>query len=214
MSAIHAPMFTGGDPYWGNVILLMNMNVDLNDAKGHTVTNSGGVSINGTEKAAAFSGSNYLYVDHADFALSNQDYTVEFLFKLNSISNSKYAFANTSSAYIWLGPTLGSSPSGTIDAYLHSNTTTDQNINIDTYYHVCWVRSGSVAKYFFNGVKVGDVPSPYSLGGQKFEIGNTPTITGGGSNGIDGFIKHLRITKGIARYMTNFTPPTAPFPTS
>jgi hypothetical protein len=77
--------------------------------------------------------------------------------------------------------------------------------------HYAWVRSGNSIQTFVNGI--GGTATSFTN-----NLSNTATITvgsqaGGGDNyDLNGYIDDLRITKGVARYTSNFTPPTAPFP--
>jgi hypothetical protein len=74
--------------------------------------------------------------------------------------------------------------------------------------HYAWVRSGNSIQTFVNGIGGGAASFTNNLT-------NATSITIGGIGGIydlNGYIDDLRITKGVARYTANFTPPTAPFP--
>jgi hypothetical protein len=75
--------------------------------------------------------------------------------------------------------------------------------------HIAITRSGSSLRLFFNGVLQG--ASPYT---DNTNYNGTGLLkVGSGANGdLNGYIDDLRITKGVARYTGNFTPPTAPFP--
>lgn len=76
--------------------------------------------------------------------------------------------------------------------------------------HVAVTRSGSTLRIFVNGVQgysgtaTGNftAASTIFIGGQNFSSPATMT----------GYIDDLRITKGVARYTANFTPPGAAFP--
>jgi hypothetical protein len=75
--------------------------------------------------------------------------------------------------------------------------------------HIAITRSSSSLRLFFNGVLQG--ASPYT---DSTNYNGTGVLAiGTGANGdFNGYIDDLRITKGIARYTANFTPPTAAFP--
>ena len=92
--------------------------------------------------------------------------------------------------------------------YTHGGT-----LVANTWSHVATSRSGSTITNYINGASVGT--STYSGSGtyystSTFRVGTDRLTT----NFINGSIDDLRITKGIARYTANFTPPTAPLPTS
>jgi hypothetical protein len=75
--------------------------------------------------------------------------------------------------------------------------------------HIAITRSSSSLRLFFNGVLQG--ASPYT---DSTNYNGTGVLAiGSGINGdFNGYLDDLRITKGVARYTANFTPPTLPFP--
>jgi hypothetical protein len=76
---------------------------------------------------------------------------------------------------------------------------------INTWYHLAVSRSGLTMRLFINGVLATSVTDSTNYGQGIASIG------GDAANAWswNGYLDDLRITKGIARYTANFTPPTA-----
>lgn len=98
-------------------------------------------------------------------------------------------------------------------AYLINFTGTALSLN--TWTHLALTRSGNIFTLWNNGTSNGTgsssvvISQSTSSGGYGgLNVGYSP-ITG---QSITGYIDDLRITKGVARYTSNFTLPTAPFP--
>jgi hypothetical protein len=81
---------------------------------------------------------------------------------------------------------------------------------LNQWYHIELVRSGTSIKFFINGTQLGDT------------LTTSATLTTGsgtlyiGSDGLSarcfpGYIDEFRISKGIARHTSNFTPPSNPY---
>jgi len=88
----------------------------------------------------------------------------------------------------------------------------NHNMSINNWYHVAWVRKSGLLTFFVNGVIAGSViaaPSP-SIG-TLFSIGNSDGYQTNNTQQFDGYLSNLRITKFVALYTSNFTPPTEPF---
>jgi hypothetical protein len=97
------------------------------------------------------------------------------------------------------------------DAIMVSTTTLASN----KWYHVAVTRSGTTFRLFVNGTQESTYTSSATVDSNAaayITLGDTPTMTA--SEQFNGYIDDLRITKGLARYTTSFTPPTAPLPTS
>lgn len=84
------------------------------------------------------------------------------------------------------------------------------SISLSTWNHVAIVRSGTNILYFLNGTLIQNV----NWGSQSIDS-STEKLRIGSDNNINpyfnGYIDELRITKGVARYTSNFIPQTAPF---
>lgn len=91
------------------------------------------------------------------------------------------------------------------------NSTTSSNpISINTWYHVAYVRSGNVFTVYINGVASGSTTNSITTTNSNniCYIGGRPLY----SQYFTGYIDDLRVTKGVARYTANFTPPIGPLP--
>jgi hypothetical protein len=76
--------------------------------------------------------------------------------------------------------------------------------------HIAAVKTSSGITLYINGASSGGT---FSISGTpQSSTGTTLTIGTYNNTGITGYIDDLRITKGVARYTANFTPPTEPFP--
>lgn len=74
--------------------------------------------------------------------------------------------------------------------------------------HIAISTLNNVATIYINGVQNGSGPINGPVTASVSRIGSI----GIGEYDTSGYIDDLRITKGVARYTSNFTPPTAPFP--
>jgi hypothetical protein len=86
--------------------------------------------------------------------------------------------------------------------------TSSASISATTWTHIALVRNGTSIKLYINGTNDGSTTSS--------SVANTPSgifSVGAeqGSYAWNGYIDDLRITKGFARYTSNFTAPTAAF---
>jgi hypothetical protein len=90
------------------------------------------------------------------------------------------------------------------------NLQTTNTVPSGTWNHVAVVRSGSTITHYLNGTANGSGSSSATftpLSTDNFVIG----VDRGLASTITGYIDDLRVTR-YARYTSNFTPPTAPFP--
>ena len=87
-------------------------------------------------------------------------------------------------------------------------------VSLNVWTHIAVTRNGSSVRAFVNGTQVGSTVTNTDT----FTENGTRSLWIGGLNDstyrfwLPGYIDDFRITKGIARYTSNFTPPTAPFP--
>ena len=78
---------------------------------------------------------------------------------------------------------------------------------INTWYHIALTRSSTTSSLFIDGTSVGTYGTirPY-VSSYRLYIGKDSAAE---SSYVTGYIDDFRITKGVARYTANFTPPTA-----
>jgi hypothetical protein len=88
---------------------------------------------------------------------------------------------------------------------------------LNTWHHLAVSRQAGLLRLFVNGAEVASAPVPISTEGYSSTLPLSIGNAGGGGNGCRTYTVYendLRLTKGVARYTGNFTPPQAAFKTN
>ena len=193
----------------------------------HTITFAGTAQLDtaqkkfGTASLLLDGDSDYIQVaDHDSFDFDAGNFTVECWIRFAALGNntifSHWANGTASSMSYYLTYFNGSGILR-LGHYLSGNADTSYSWSpsTGTWYHIALERSGTTLKVYIDGTSVISVSASTTAlrnSEDPFRIGVFNDASTG-SPSLDwyfnGHIDDLRMTKGIARYGTNFTPPTS-----
>lgn len=192
------------------------------DEAGKTVTANGNAQIDTAQSkfggaGGLFDGTgDYLSVpDSADWYFATGDFTIDFRVRFNSVASNaafynQYVDGNNEIRLFW----SQSAAQLILQNYTGGVATIDVrkawSPSINIWYHVAVVRNGNNFMMFIDGTQIGTTDSDASEVtnfAAGIEIGRSDV----GSSNLNGWLDEYRISKGIARWTSNFTPPTAPY---
>jgi hypothetical protein len=147
--------------------------------------------------------------------IGSGDFTIEGWLYLNATGATKGIVSQFNSNGTGPGWTLYIKTTNVLEFYGGSGTVTVTGtaaIAATTWTHFAVVRSGSTITIYVNGTAGGTATN------SSFSDDTSALVYVGGradsaSLALNGYIDDLRITKGYARYTSNFSVPTSPFPT-
>jgi hypothetical protein len=188
-----------------------------NSRNNFVITSSGNVGLSTSQYK--FGGSSGLFDGTADylttksdssFGFGTGDYTIEAWVYPTSIRNGEnliYATDVTGGTSFGFNQTQVYIGARGVAYDLQVTYTVVANV----WTHLAATRQSGTVRIFANGSLISSGTVTRNCPQGPGVIGDYPTLTG---NGLTGYIDELRITKGVARYTANFTPPNAPFPNS
>jgi hypothetical protein len=147
--------------------------------------------------------------------LGLRDFTWEGWVYLNSISGTQAILSQRGAQQSQLFLGVDTASGGQIFAYANGTGSPGRMCSVSMptgqWVHIALVRVGTTVTLYKNGVGGTTATSSQDFISQNVFVG-TDNATGGAA--LNGYIDDLRFTTGVARYTSNFTPPTVAFPTS
>jgi hypothetical protein len=158
--------------------------------------------------------------DSDDFNFGTGDFTIDFRVRFNSLpSSTNYyyiynqrvdagnyvalALYNNAGTYRWF-----------FDVYSGAaqkvNSVRNTTVATGNWYHVALVRTGNDFKFFQDGTQVGATETDADAIPNLAAAVSIGQWSGGGHY-LNGWLDEFRISKGIARWTGNFTPPTSEY---
>lgn len=164
----------------------------------------------------AFDGTgDYIYpVASPNLAMGTGDFTVEGWIYATGTPSDSPIFECRSTGSATDGFTLTAFSSSVIRVFCGSALISSSGTTyVNQWVHLAVVRSSGTTTFYINGTSVGSTTSTINWTNQDVIVGGGRYSSGSSINvSFTGYIDDFRITKGVARYTSNFTAPTAPFP--
>ena len=216
VSSTFTPPTAPQTPTAATTLLLNGMNAGIYDATAindmETVNNvyvSTAVSKFGSS-SIRFNSADYLKLPSTnELAFGTGNFTIEAWVYITANSGDWFIISSIGSGGLFFGQRAGSGW-----GYGRTAVAWDYNSGVNpvtnTWQHLAISRSGTSMRMFVDGTQIGTTQSSgtdYSLA-----TGGTSVGSQGANYYLGGYIDDLRITKGVARYTSNFTPPTQAFP--
>jgi hypothetical protein len=194
----------------------------------HTVTANGDAQVDTAQSvfggaSALFDGTgDYLSTpDSADWAFGSGDFTIDLRVRFNSIGSergfvSQYDVAGSQKSFRFeynpfvAGLLIQLSADGSTHALDYRPAWSPST---NTWYHVALVRNGTTIHAYINGTEIG---AGGSIGASSLfnsthalQVGITDSASS--QSPMNGWLDEIRVSKGIARWTSNFTPPAAAY---
>lgn len=213
------------DPHWDKVVSLLHFDGSFNDETGLSWTVAGNAVIapnSGIQGTGCYSGdgiNGYIRASSPVLVLGGEDFTIEGFTHMLGSTHLGSSFSNclvdmrkaSSDANIL----LDIYDDGTLRLYLNGSYLIDNSSAVKLRVgltHWALERHGNNLLLFVDGVLAGSRAFSGSFNSDTLTLGGRYIILSGDFRSVNGLIDEFRITKGVARYTENFTPPTKPFP--
>lgn len=221
------------DPNYANVSLLLHLDgangsttFTDNSPTPKTITRAGGTVISTSQSkfggaSAAFSvaGDGLNTASNTAFDFASGDFTIELWHRPNSVTSGATQVLIDRGLFSGFTPwaitqfnaslRLACSANGSswlVDLFSASV------LSANTWHHVAATRNGNDWRLFCNGTQIATANASGTLPTTATAV--TIGRQNGGGGQFAGFLDEIRVTKGVARYTSNFTIPAAAFPNS
>lgn len=219
---ISHPVWSQADENFGSVSLLLNGNgtnastvVADRSSNALTLVPVDGAQISTTQ--SRFGGSSLYFDGTLDrfviatnpvLNFSTGDFTIELWAYHTSFASNKFYISSEATGGLFFGQ-YSATQIGWGRANVAWDATPTHSMTVNTWYHIALTRSGSDMKLFVNGSQIGSTSSSLA-----YDLSATATNIGSQTANYyhSGYLDDIRVTKGVARYTANFTPPAAPHP--
>lgn len=214
---------SSADPYFNNVALLMHVDSTgvFADEKGKAVSVFGDARIDATQSkfggaCAYFDGSSdYLRLENSDdFHFASNDFTIECWIKLEiQEARDRAIIAKVSPNQAAFILNINPQNKVTFSSEGYTGIVSNNALQINTWNHVAVARNAGTVKLFIDGIEQasGSFPNSPQYANPVY-IGAFDPTNPSYAFWYRGWIDELRITKGIARYTSNFAPTNTSFP--